>query len=139
MPDKIEDLNAFRNAIDLVVEVYDVTSRFPRCESYGLTSQLRRAAVSIAAQIAEGQGRLSFGEWRQLLSQARGSLYEVEAEVIAAARLSIIDEATHERLRRACKRVGGPLAGIIRYVQSRERLAKQPTGNRSQATGNSAK
>jgi len=54
-----------RRAVDLSVEIYDVTASFPRQELYGLTAQIRRAAVSIPSNIAEGQGRLTFGEWRQ--------------------------------------------------------------------------
>jgi four helix bundle protein len=138
MTKKFEDLRAFNAAVDLMVDVYETTCVFPKHELYGLTSQIRRAAVSVVSQIAEGQGRLSPGEWRQLLSQARGSLYEVEAEIIASRRLKYVDEATYERLRQSCTEVGSPLAGLIRYVQHREQLAKPHRGNRQRATGNSA-
>jgi len=80
---KYEGLVAFQRAMDLMVAVYQETDSFPRSERYGITSQIRRASLSVVSQIAEGQGRLTPGEWRQLLSQARGSLFEVEAQAIA--------------------------------------------------------
>ena len=72
-----EDLIAWQKAVDLVAEVYRATRSFPKDELYGLTAQLRRAAVSIPSNIAEGQGRLSTGEFKQFLGHARGSLYEL--------------------------------------------------------------
>jgi len=87
MRKSFNELAAFQRAMDLVVIVYDVTSRFPSSEKFGLSSQLQRAAIGIISHIAEGQGRLTYGEWRQFLSHARGSLYEVEAQLLAARRL----------------------------------------------------
>ncbi len=120
------DLVAFQRAVDLTAEVYAVTAAFPRAELYGLTSQLRRAAVGVSSQIAEGQGRLSFGEWRQFLSQARGSLFEVEAEALIANRLGFLDEQQRERIARGVQRTGKALVGLIDWVQRREREARTP-------------
>ena len=103
-----------------MVDVYSATENFPKREWYGLASQLRRAAVSVVSNIAEGQGRLTDGEWRQLLSHARGSLFEIEAQLIAAAALGYIDETALQRVRATTRSVGKPLAGLIRYVRSRE-------------------
>jgi four helix bundle protein len=72
------DLIVWQKAISMVTEVYRSTHTFPREETYGLTSQLRRSAVSVASNIAEGQGRLSRKEFRQFLGQVRGSLIEME-------------------------------------------------------------
>ncbi|HEU4889367.1 MAG TPA: four helix bundle protein [Thermoanaerobaculia bacterium] len=100
-----EDLRAFQRALDLMVAVYETTEDFPRHELFGLTSQLRRASGSIVSNIAEGQGRLTFGEWRQHLSHARGSLYEVQAEVLASQRLKFLTpEAAHLK---KCIRIAG--------------------------------
>ena len=77
----LHDLVAFQRALDLTEVVYRESSVFPSEELYGLTSQIRRAAVGVVSQIAEGHGRVTYGEWRQLLSQARGSLFEVEARL----------------------------------------------------------
>jgi len=105
--------------------VYGATQEFPAIERYGLSSQLRRATVSIVANLAEGQGRLTDGEFRQFLSQARGSLFEVEAELIAAKMLGLLSDENHARLQLLCDRTGQPLAGLIRYVRKQEQKRRQ--------------
>ena len=104
--------------------VYRATDDFPRSELYGLVSQMRRASISGMSHIAEGQGRLSFGEWRQLLSEARGSLYEVEAQSIAALRLEYLGIDVFHGLRRQTRQTGRLLTGLIAYVRKRERALK---------------
>src|SRR6266496_5362995 len=81
------DLLVWQQAIDLSDRIYDLTTSFPKEETYGLISQLRRSAVSVASNIAEGEGRLTRGERRQALSQARGSLFEIETQLLLARRL----------------------------------------------------
>lgn len=115
-----EDLDAFKRAVDLSVIVYQVTAAFPDTEKFGMTSQLRRASTSVISNIAEGQGRIGLGEWRQFLGHARGSLYEVQAQVITAERLGLLDTASYRRLRSAITRVARPLSGLIAYVKRRE-------------------
>jgi len=78
--------------MDLVLDIYQVTGRFPKEELYGLTNQLRRAAVSIPSNLAEGQGRNSRKEFHHFLGQARRSLLEVEAQLEIAQRLGFITE-----------------------------------------------
>ena len=124
MAKTFEDLDAFRQAVELTVLVYRITESFPPSERYGLASQLRRAASSISSHIAEGQGRLTPGEWRQMLSQARGSLYEVEAHSIVALRLGFLSDAQHAEIRASAKRVGILLAGLIAYVKRQEEKAR---------------
>jgi four helix bundle protein len=77
MVQSYRELVAWNKAMELVTEIYRVTHTFPKEELFGLMSQLRRAAVSIPSNIAEGKGRLSKGEFRQFLGNARGSLAEV--------------------------------------------------------------
>jgi four helix bundle protein len=137
---RFEDLHVFHSATDLMVEVYRITETFPKREMYGLAGQLRRAAVSVVSNIAEGQGRLTYGEWRQLLSHGRGSLYEIEAQTIAALKLGFIDEDTYASVRKGARTVGGQLMGLIRYVQSKEAEVKsgRNADRRSPPTGHPA-
>lgn len=86
------DLLVWQQAMDLAVAVYDSTRDWPRDELYGLTSQSRRAAVSIAANIAEGYGRESRGSYVQFPCTAQGSLKELETHILIAQRISILDE-----------------------------------------------
>lgn len=134
-----EDLDAFQRALELMVALYQATENFPHSEKYGLTSQLRRASVGILGNIAEGQGRLTYGEWRQALSHARGSLLEIEAELIAAKALGFLAAADHAQLREACRRAARPLTGLINYVRkqeqrSRSRRSASSTVNRQRST-----
>jgi four helix bundle protein len=76
------DLDVWKLSIELVKEIYQVTAKFPPTEIYGLTNQLRRAAISIPSNIAEGQGRNSFKEFKQFLAIALGSLAELETQLI---------------------------------------------------------
>jgi four helix bundle protein len=97
MGESYRDLIAWRKAMHLVREIYDATRLFPRDELYGLTSQLRRAAVSVPSNIAEGQARFSSKEFAHFLSQARGSLVEIETQILIAQDLGYLP-ATKTRL-----------------------------------------
>lgn len=78
----------------MVTKIYRATHGFPREEMFGLTNQLRRAAISIACNIAEGQGRLSRREFQQFLGQARGSLIEMETQIVIAGNLGYLARET---------------------------------------------
>jgi four helix bundle protein len=92
------DLIAWQKAMDLVEAVYKSTQCFPREELYGLTSQPRRAAVSIPSNIAEGQGRRTDPEFLHFLSIAHGSLREAETQILIAERLKYTNADTREAL-----------------------------------------
>jgi four helix bundle protein len=126
MPKSIHDLVAFQRAVELCIEVYEVSALFPRDERFGLTAQIRRAAVSVPSQIAEGHGRLHYSEWRQFLSQARGSLFEVETQALLARRLKFIDAPEHEKVERSIRRTGKALVGLTKWVQQQERATARP-------------
>jgi four helix bundle protein len=86
-PGAYRNLKVWQRAIDLSVTIYKFTSHFPGSELYGLTSQLRRAAVSVASNIAEGYGRASKGEFRQFIGIARGSVLELQTQLEIAKQL----------------------------------------------------
>jgi four helix bundle protein len=92
------DLDVWRLSIELVKDIYQVTGKFPQVEIYGLTNQLRRAAISIPSNIAEGQGRNSFKEFRQFLAIALGSLAELETQLIIAKEIGYLTSAETDRL-----------------------------------------
>ena len=92
------ELRVWQRAIDLVEQIYLRTQKFPREETYGLTSQIRRAVVSIASNIAEGHTREHIKEYLHHLSMAQASLAEVETQLEIAARLKYIPRAQHSEL-----------------------------------------
>ncbi len=116
------DLDVWKKARSLVKEVYLVTRSFPKDEMYGLMSQMRRYAVSIPSNIAEGYGRQFKKETVQFLHIARGSLFELETQLFIASDLSYIDEECLEKLLMQlddCKKL---LNGLIKYFENKESL-----------------
>jgi four helix bundle protein len=92
------ELLVWQKAKALAVQIYKATEQFPRNETYGLTSQIRRAAVSVASNIAEGQGRLTAAEFLHFLGQARGSLLELDTQLAIALDLTYLKPDQHEIL-----------------------------------------
>jgi four helix bundle protein len=92
------DLIVWKKSVTLVCDIYRMTSQFPRDERFGLTAQLRRAAVSIPSNIAEGHGRATRGEYLNALSVARGSANEVETLILISQRLDFGQQASAEQL-----------------------------------------
>ena len=111
------DLMVWQKAIDLVVEVYRHTSSFPKEEIYGLTSQIRRSAVSIPCNIAEGQGRLTRGEFKQFLGHARGSLLELQTQITIAKKLAFLDEESASSLIKSSAEVHRMLNGLLQSLK----------------------
>ena len=107
------ELIAWQRAMDLVEEIYKSTRDFPREEIYALTGQIRRAAVSIPSNVAEGQGRRSTNEFLHHLSIAYGSLREVETQILIAHRLQYLTGAKTERLMDVAGEVGRLLNGLM--------------------------
>ena len=105
--------------MDLVELCYQVASTFPRDEVYGLTSQLRRAAVSIPANIAEGHGREGLGEYIHFLGIAQGSLRETETHLLIAARLVLVDKQKIDEVLKLSDEVGRMLGGLMRSLKTR--------------------
>lgn len=111
------DLIAWQKAMDLVVAVYDATQAFPVEERYGLTSQLRRASVSVPSNIAEGQGRGRRAEFRRLLFIAHGSVREVETQVILSARLGFLPEVKANEVLGLSGEVGRLVTGLVQSLE----------------------
>ena len=108
-----QDLIAWQKSMDLVEEVYRSSRDFPREEIYGLTGQIRRAAVSIPSNIAEGQGRRTTADFLRHLSIAYGSLREVETQILIDRRLNYITQARLEEVMDLAGEVGRLLNGLM--------------------------
>ena len=117
------DLIVWQKSVDLVAEVYNATSEFPREEVFGLTSQLRRCAVSVPSNIAEGQGRATRGEFIQFLSHARGSLFELETQLCIAGKLGYLSPERRRTLGLQTEEIARLLNGLLTSlgVASRKR------------------
>ncbi|HBB88468.1 MAG TPA: hypothetical protein DC047_12715 [Blastocatellia bacterium] len=111
------DLLVWQKAMELAVETYRFSSGFPRSEVYGLTSQLRRAAVSVSSNIAEGYGRGSRKEYIQFLCISQGSLKELETQVILAERLKYESKTSVDGLLELSEEVGRMLGALIRSLR----------------------
>ncbi len=114
-----KDLEVWQVAISLAEECYRLSSRFPREETYGMTSQIRRAAVSVPANIAEGYGRDQTGSYIQFLRIAQGSARELETHLILVGRLGLADSAALQSVQDLCDRVGRMLRALIRSLEAR--------------------
>ncbi len=104
--------------MELSETIYCLTKAFPQDELYGLTSQLRRASVSIASNIAEGRGRGTDGEFRQFLNIAQGSTYEVQTQLLLAKRLKIGDAVLMKRAEALCIETSKMLGAFIHSLKS---------------------
>ncbi len=113
-----KELVVWQKAMQLVTDVYRVTAGFPEEEKFGLVSQLRRAAASVPSNIAEGQGRSTAGEFQQFLGHARGSLFEVETQLVIAKNLRIVGETEVLNLQDRIDEVGRLLNGLRRSLRS---------------------
>lgn len=111
------DLIVWQKAMDLVTTVYRLTEDFPKSELYGLTSQIRRCAASIPANIAEGQGRRLAGEFLQFLGNARGSLLELDTHLEIAVRLGMLSTELHSTVMTQLVEVRKLLNGLMRSIK----------------------
>jgi len=115
------ELLVWQKAKALVVHVYKATQQFPKTETYGLTSQIRRAAVSVASNIAEGQGRLTPGEFLHFLGQARGSLLELDTQLAISLDLTYLESETHRGMEQELYQVLGLLNRLIESLRRSSR------------------
>ncbi len=114
-----KDLVVWQKAMDVAVSCYQLTSEFPQDEAYGLTAQIRRAAASIAANVAEGHGRENTGSFIQFLRVGQGSLKELETHLMLAERVGIVPKASMDPLLAECESIGRMLRSLIRSLQQK--------------------
>ena len=114
-----KDLRVWQRAMDLAVGCYEITGSFPKDETYGLTSQIRRASTSIPANIAEGHGREHTGSFIQFSRIAQGSLKELETHLILAVRLGYLDEDKIRDVMSEIDELGKMIRSMIRRLQEK--------------------
>ncbi|MGA2569178.1 MAG: four helix bundle protein [Terracidiphilus sp.] len=119
MGESFRNLAVWQRAIELTLAIYKLTSFFPDSERFGLTNQLRRAAVSVASNIAEGYGRSSRGEYVQFLGNARGSISEVETQLVIAKALGFGSKQVLSAADDLCSEVGRMLRAMMKSLKSK--------------------
>lgn len=124
-----KDLDVWKQARVLVKVIYQLTSKFPRDEQYGLVNQLRRAAVSVPSNIAEGCGRNHKKDSTQFFYISRGSLYEIETQLIVSTDLQLISEDELKRVLEHVTRCTMLINGFINYFQKHADNEKRTTAN----------
>ena len=118
---KYSDLVVWQKAMDLVTSIYEITAGFPNDERFWLTSQIRRAAVSIPSNIAEGHGRKATGAYLNHISIALGSVMELETQMQIASRLNFIDSNACTLLLAQTEEIGRMLGGLKKSISSQEK------------------
>jgi four helix bundle protein len=119
MAGSFKDLVVWQRSVELTLAVYKLTSVFPESERFGLVNQLRRAAVSVPSNIAEGYGRSSKGEYIQFLGHARGSNSEIETQLVIARALGFGSKQALDAAEDLCNEVGRMLGGLLRSVRTK--------------------
>jgi four helix bundle protein len=121
MGQSFKDLLVWHHAIELTTDIYRLTGTFPDAEKFGLTNQMRRAAVSVASNTAEGYGRATRGEYIQFLGHARGSCSELETQLVIARNLNFGAESDRQSSEALCHDVSRLLSVLMNSLR-----AKQP-------------
>ena len=120
MPQSHKDLFIWKKAMELVTQTYQITTKFPKEETYGLIDQMRRAAISIPSNIAEGKGRRSSKEFRLFLTHARGSLSELETQIQIANNLGYLETVSSESITAKISELGKMSNGFLEAVTARK-------------------
>ena len=112
-----KQLRVWQQSMDFVVRIYEITQEFPKDELYGLVSQMRRAAVSVASNLAEGKGRTTSKELGYFLGNARGSLRELETQILISGRQQYIPREAEQELLHTTDDLGRMLHGLINFAK----------------------
>jgi len=118
MAKSFKELKVWNRAIDLTAMIYGITADFPASELYALTSQMRRAAVSIPSNIAEGSARSTRKDFKQFVNTARGSNYELQTQLVIAGRLRYSTVAKLREAEVVSQEIGQMLSGLSRYLST---------------------
>jgi four helix bundle protein len=118
MAGSYKELKVWQMGMELVFMIYGLTSKFPKDELYGLISQMRRAAVSIVSNIAEGKGRTGKKELAHFLSNSRGALHELETQVLVADRLKYFGSVEEKELLSRIAEIGRMLTGLMKFAEN---------------------
>ncbi len=111
------DLLVWQKSMNLITDIYLATKNFPSTEMYGLTSQIRRSAISIPSNIAEGYGRRSTGDYKRFLQIAIGSLFELQTQIEIAFNLKYTEKETFENLIEKTKELDRMLSSLINKIK----------------------
>jgi four helix bundle protein len=117
MGESFRKLAVWQRSIELTIAVYQLTATFPDSERFGLTSQMRRAAVSVASNIAEGYGRSTTGEYLQFLGHARGSNSEIETQIVISKALNFGSDTMLQSTEGLCREVGRMLCALMKSLR----------------------
>ena len=126
MSNTYRDLKVWQRSIDLAERIYPLTASFPASEIYGLSSQMRRAAVSIASNIAEGWGRRSRKDYGRFVLVARGSNDELETQLVIAGRLGFCNTEQLDQATALSDEIGKMLSGLHKFLQTPRRKTLEP-------------
>lgn len=132
-PKSYRDLIVWQKAMALAQEVYGTSEELPKPEAYGLVNQIRRAAVSIPSNIAEGYGRLTDSQFRHFLGNARGSLYEMQTQLELAANLGYLDNKTEKQLIERGSEVARLVNGLLASLRANPASSANHTNSASNA------
>lgn len=113
-----QELNIWKRSVEIVIEIYNTSKNFPKEELYGLTSQIRRASVSIPSNIAEGFNRYHNKEFRQFLYISLGSCAEVETQLFIAQRLNYVDQEKASKLIKELGEIGKMINNLIKKINN---------------------
>ena len=127
MGQSFRDLVVWQRAIQLTIDIYKLTANFPDAEMFGLTSQMRRAAVSIASNISEGYGRSTKGEYVQFVGHARGSCSELETQIVIAKALGFGTPSNLDSAEGLCKDVGRLLGALMKSLRPNHPKSLSPS------------
>lgn len=114
---KLEDIIIWQKSKTLAIDIYKTTYEPLFSKNFGLKDQIRRAAVSVPSNIAEGFGRGGTNEFKNFLSIAKGSLYEVKTQLIIAFELGLVDDQEKEKLINQIEEIAGLISGLIKYLK----------------------